>query len=234
MVDGLPTLLVLAGSAGEAIDSGALSFLLQLQLAPRFEEVEEEEQQVDQPVPDSVEWVELCDDYGKTHYWNRRSNETAWNSPKGIKVVWVARRLSGVLYYWHRVTRVSTYGFPPLPPPLIPFIDKVLDIPVMLQRQVSAVQLCRLPGPFIPASWPMKLRPRSSSTSTTACSEQVLLVKMQFVLCSLRLVTGPRSSASWLAWTGREVDIGSCMFTAGFAGDDALRAVSYTVPRSCR
>ena len=34
--------------------------------------------------------------------------------------------------------------------PLIPFIDKVLDIPVMLQRQVSAVQLFRLLGPFIP------------------------------------------------------------------------------------
>ena len=82
VVDGLPTfaLPVLAGSAGEAIDSGALSFLLQLQLAPKEEE---EEQQVDQPVLDSVEWVELCDDYGKTHYWNRRSNETAWKSPEG-------------------------------------------------------------------------------------------------------------------------------------------------------
>ena len=69
--------------------------------------------------------------------------------------------------------------------PLIPFIDKVLDIPVMPQRQVSAVQLCRLLGPFIPASWPMKLRPRSSSTSAVAFSQLVLLVIMQFLLCSL-------------------------------------------------
>ena len=52
------------------------------------------------------------------------------------------------------------------------------------ERQVSAVQLCRLPGSFTPASWPTKLWPRSSSTSAVACSELVLLVIMQFVLCS--------------------------------------------------
>ena len=48
VVDGLPTLalLVLAGSAGEAIDSGALSFLPQKQLAPVVEEEEEEEAQL--------------------------------------------------------------------------------------------------------------------------------------------------------------------------------------------
>ena len=45
VVDGLPTfaLPVLAGSAGEAIGSGALSFLLQKQLATRDEEEEEQE-----------------------------------------------------------------------------------------------------------------------------------------------------------------------------------------------
>ena len=96
---------------------------------------------------------------------------------------------------------------------------EVLDVPVMLKRQVSAVQLFRLLGPFIPASWPMQLRPRLSSKSAGACSELVLLVIMQF------LVTGPRSSASWSVWTGREVDIDSCMFTAGFAGDHAICAV---------
>ena len=54
VVDGLPTfaLPVLTGSAAEAIDRGALSFLLQQQLAPR---IEEEEQQVDKHVPESVE-----------------------------------------------------------------------------------------------------------------------------------------------------------------------------------
>ena len=47
VVDGLPTfaLPVLAGSAGEAIDSGALSSLLQQQLAARDEEEEKEESQ---------------------------------------------------------------------------------------------------------------------------------------------------------------------------------------------
>ena len=45
---------------GEAIDSGALSFLLQQQLTPRDEE-EEEEPQVDKLVPESVEWVQLLD-----------------------------------------------------------------------------------------------------------------------------------------------------------------------------
>ena len=71
---------------------------------------------MDQPVPDSVEWVKLCDDNGKTHCWNRRSNKTAWN-PEGIKVVWVGTKNSkGVLYFWHKVSRVSTFILPPLPP----------------------------------------------------------------------------------------------------------------------
>ena len=52
---------------------------------------ENEEHQVS-PMPDSIEWVELCDDKGKTHFWNRRSNETAWNPPEGIKVVWVGTK----------------------------------------------------------------------------------------------------------------------------------------------
>ena len=76
-----------------------------------------------------------------------------------------------------------------------PFIDKVLDITVMLQRQVSAVQLCRLLGPFIPASWPMKLRPRSSSTSAVACSQLVLLVTILPALCSLSSSSSSRCSA---------------------------------------
>ena len=32
-------------------------------------------------------------DCGKTHYWNRRSNETVWNpQPEGIKVFWVGEK----------------------------------------------------------------------------------------------------------------------------------------------
>ena len=72
---------------------------------------------MDQPVPDSVEWVELCDDNGKTQFCNRHSNETAWDPPEGIKVVWVGTKNSkGVLYFWHKVSRASTYVLPPLPP----------------------------------------------------------------------------------------------------------------------
>ena len=35
----------------------------------------------------------------------------------GIKVVWVGTRdEQGVLYFWHKVTRVSRNDLPPLPP----------------------------------------------------------------------------------------------------------------------
>ena len=93
VVDGLPTfaLPVLAGSAGEAIHSGTLSFLLQKQLAPVVEE-EEEEAQLVVDVPESVEWVQLSNPTGKIYYCNRRSGKTAWNPPEDLKVVWCGRR----------------------------------------------------------------------------------------------------------------------------------------------
>ena len=118
VVDGLPTfaLPVLAESAGEAIDSGALSFLLQLQLAPVVED-EEKEAQLVVDVPESVEWVQLSNPTGKTYYWNHRSGKTAWNPLEGLKVVWCGQRdAEGEVYYWHTVSRVSTYNLPPLPP----------------------------------------------------------------------------------------------------------------------
>ena len=59
VVDGLPTF----GRGAEANDKGALSFLFQQQLAPRVEE--EEEQQVDKLVPESVERVQPLDPKGK-------------------------------------------------------------------------------------------------------------------------------------------------------------------------
>ena len=111
VVDGLPTfaLLVLAGSDGEAIDSGALSFLLQKQLALVVEEA--------QLVPESVDWLQLCNPTGKTNYWNCRSGKTAWNPPEGLEVVWVGvRDGEGEVYYWHKVSRASTYNLPPFPP----------------------------------------------------------------------------------------------------------------------
>ena len=47
---------------------------------------------MDQPVTDSVEWVELCDDNDKTHYWNRRSNETAGTLLRASRLSGSARR----------------------------------------------------------------------------------------------------------------------------------------------
>ena len=77
------------GSAGEAIDSGALSFLLEQQLVPRFVEEEKEEPKVEQ-VPESAVWVQFRDKAGKTSFWNRRTHETVWKAPADVDVVWVA------------------------------------------------------------------------------------------------------------------------------------------------
>ena len=83
-----PLLVVasLADPSADGVDAATLSFLTASALEARRKKEEEEEQQVDQPVPDSVEWVQLSGVDGKTHFWNRRSNETAWNPPEGIKV----------------------------------------------------------------------------------------------------------------------------------------------------
>ena len=70
----------------------------------------------DAPVPDSNEWVQFLNG-GKAYYWNRRTNATVWQSPPGGNVVWVGKMdEDGVPYCWHRDTRVSRYGLPPLPP----------------------------------------------------------------------------------------------------------------------
>ena len=52
---------------------------------------EEKEEQKDAHVPDSTEWVQLCDDTCRTYYWNRRTRTTKWKPPPGIRVVWVAQ-----------------------------------------------------------------------------------------------------------------------------------------------
>ena len=64
----------------------------------------------------SVEWVRLRERHaGKTYFWNRRTNSTVWQAPAGVEVVWYGTRdEKGVLFFWHRDTRVSTYD--PLPP----------------------------------------------------------------------------------------------------------------------
>ena len=61
-------------------------------------------------------WVELFDAVKrKTYCWNRRSHRTVWTAPAGVEVVWVAEKGAGggEVWYWYKVTRVSTYDFPP-------------------------------------------------------------------------------------------------------------------------
>ena len=53
------------------------------------QEEKKEEHEVVFHVPDSIVWVHLCDDKGKTHHWNRRTRTTKWKPPPGIRVVWV-------------------------------------------------------------------------------------------------------------------------------------------------
>ena len=84
--------------------------------ARRIEEEEEEEPE-DQHVQDSVEWVELCDDKGRTHCCNRRTRQSVCTPPEGIRVVWVgAWDVDGEVKNWHEDSRVSTYELCTFPP----------------------------------------------------------------------------------------------------------------------
>ena len=71
------------------------------------------EQIVDTPVhlPESVEWVQLRDEAtSRPYFWNRRTRETKWKPPPGIRVVWVGQATEGGgIWYWHKGTRASTY-----------------------------------------------------------------------------------------------------------------------------
>ena len=84
-----------------------------------LEEPEQEEKEEHQSahVPDSIEWVELCDATGRTYFWSRRSQATVWKSPPGVQVVWVGERTEeGGIWYWHRRARASPFSLPSLPP----------------------------------------------------------------------------------------------------------------------
>ena len=78
------------------------------------------EQIVDTPVhlPESVEWVQLRDEAtSRPYFWNRRTRETKWKPPPGIRVVWVGQATEGGgIWYWHKGTRANTHVLPPLPP----------------------------------------------------------------------------------------------------------------------
>ena len=55
----------------------------------RTMQVQEEKEKHDKfHVPDSIEWVQLCDDKFKTCFWNRRTRTTEWKPHLGIRVVW--------------------------------------------------------------------------------------------------------------------------------------------------
>ena len=78
---------------------------------------EEKEEHEEVHLPNSIEWVQLCDDKGKTCCWNRRTRTTRWKPPPGIRVVWVGTEGSrGGLFYWHKDTCASSKTLPPLPP----------------------------------------------------------------------------------------------------------------------
>ena len=73
---------------------------------------------VDEHLPESAEWVQLRDEAtSRPYFWNRRTRETKWKPPPGIRVVWVGEKGSGEeVWYWHKGTRASTYELPLLPP----------------------------------------------------------------------------------------------------------------------
>ena len=63
----------------------------------------------------SAEWEQLSE-AGKTSHWDRRTNQSVWQPPAGVEVVWVGTMdEEGVPYRWHKGERVSTYDHPPLP-----------------------------------------------------------------------------------------------------------------------
>ena len=68
-------------------------------------------------LPESIEWVELSDANGRPYFWNRRTLAYVRKAPRGVQVVWVGVRDEvGGIWYWHRLTRDTTYLLPPLPP----------------------------------------------------------------------------------------------------------------------
>ena len=67
----------------------------------------------------SIEWVKLHDgDTDQSYFWNRRTWETTWRAPLGVKVVWVGEMSAGkVLWYWSQITGLTAHDcLPRLPP----------------------------------------------------------------------------------------------------------------------
>ena len=98
--------------------SGVVSSLEEpVQEEEEHQDAQEEEEENEVPVLESAEWVQSRDPTGKTYNWNRRTFTTSWKPPLDTKVVWVGETTKeGGVWYWHKVTRASTYTLPPLPP----------------------------------------------------------------------------------------------------------------------
>ena len=126
-------------------------------------------------------------DIGKSYHWNRRTRSSSWSPPEGITVVWVVKGYTCQYVYTLRCLlgdglRGEGLGIPsPLlgchqvrgahrAPvmdvpvilqlkflPQFPFLDRVLQPPVVLQRRVRAVQTVQK----------LELPPCSSSTLFT-------------------------------------------------------------------
>ena len=82
------------------------------------EEIKEEHQDAhedkeeEEPVYEPAEWVQFRDPTDMTYDWNRRTFTTSWNSPPGMKVVWVGEKTEEEgIWYWHRSTRASQHLF---------------------------------------------------------------------------------------------------------------------------
>ena len=79
------------------------------------EEVKEEEEE--ELVPESAEWVQFRDPTGKIYFWNRRTHSTSWNHHRALRSSGSARELTREgFWYWYRVSRVSRFDLPTLPP----------------------------------------------------------------------------------------------------------------------
>ena len=94
------------------------------------------------------EWVKIYEG-GKTHYWNRRSNETFWNPPEGIQVVWIGEKSAdgGIASSWLMALGVRAWH--PLTPsrvPLLAGLFGVFVLPETYSLDSSGSVLCALLG----------------------------------------------------------------------------------------
>ena len=129
----------------------------------------------------SVEWVQITEG-GKTHYWNRCSNETFWNPPEGIKVLWVGEKSAE----GRDLVVAQGNSCQCLGPPTSSSWLVGLGAPHHIMGATHVVDKgCRL---------------RSSSTAAVVCTCW-FAGPMHLVLCFLLVSSGSRCSVSLPVWT---------------------------------